>query len=119
MRGEFKILVSDTLEKEIFFAPDKVKQLLLDIPVEFTDEVRSNSEVRKILAQYIENNVISDKHLDDTLHIATATVFRANALVSWNFKHIVNFDRIVGYDNVNLNNGYKRIQIITPQSFIY
>lgn len=36
-------------------------------------------------------------------------------LVSWNFKHIVNLDRIRGYNGINYQNGYKMIEIRTPQ----
>ncbi len=43
----------------------------------------------------------------DTQHIAIATVQQVDLLVSWNFKHIVNFDKIRLYNSVNLKYGYK------------
>ena len=30
-------------------------------------------------------------------------------VVSWNFKHIVHFEKIAGYQAVNLLNGYREI----------
>ncbi len=47
-------------------------------------------------------------------HIATATINHVDVLVSWNFKHIVNLDRIHGYNSVNLKTGYPMLEIRTP-----
>ncbi len=65
--------------------------------------------------QYRKANVISDKHINDTLHIAI--VNHINALISWNFKHMVNLDRIKGYHSVNLRTGCGMIDIspLNPQ----
>lgn len=51
----------------------------------------------------------------DAQHIAIATVARVDVLVSWNFKHIVNLQRIHGYNSVNLRYGYPMIEIRTPR----
>ena len=50
----------------------------------------------------------------DAQHIAIATTQRADVLVSWNFKHIVNLERIHGYNSVNLKLGYPMLEIRTP-----
>ena len=49
-------------------------------------------------------------------HIALATLDNEDVLVSWNFKHIVNFKRIRGYNAVNYKNGYKIVGISTLQN---
>ena len=46
---------------------------------------------------------------------AIATVSACAAIVSWNFKHIVNFARIPLYNGINLSNGYSAIAIHTAQ----
>jgi hypothetical protein len=51
----------------------------------------------------------------DAQHIAMASVARVDVLVSWNFKHIVNLQRIRGYNSVNLRQGYPMIEIRTPR----
>ena len=51
-------------------------------------------------------------------HIATATVHRTDVLVSWNFKHVVNLDRIRGYNSVNLREGYPMLEIRSPQEVL-
>ncbi len=63
---------------------------------------------------YLQENVVSEKSRVDAQHIATATINRVDVLVSWNFKHIVNLDRIHGYNSVNLKLGYPMLEIRTP-----
>ena len=55
------------------------------------------------------------KYQPDMLHIALATVARVDAPVSWNFKHIVNLNRIHAYNAVNLKRGYPLLEIRTPR----
>jgi hypothetical protein len=52
--------------------------------------------------------------LADAQHIAVATVARVDVLVSWNFRHIVNLDRIRGFNAVNLRAGYPLLEIRSP-----
>jgi hypothetical protein len=52
------------------------------------------------------------------LHVALATVYRADVLVSWNFQHIVRFDRIRGFNAVNLREGYGILDIRSPLEVI-
>jgi len=52
------------------------------------------------------------------IHIALATIHNADVLVSWNFKHIVNIDRIRGYNTVNLSRGFKALDIRTPTEIL-
>jgi len=47
-----------------------------------------------------------------------ATINRADVLISWNFKHIVNLKRIHGYNAVNLKLGYPILEIRSPKEII-
>ncbi len=64
---------------------------------------------------YLAENVVGKSSRTDCYHIAIATVLKADILVSWNFKHIVNIQRIRGYNAVNLLRGYQTIEIRTPR----
>jgi len=63
--------------------------------------------------------VITDKFLLDAQHIAMATLSRVDVMVSWNFKHIVNLNRIRLYNSVNLKLGYPMIDIRSPREVLY
>ena len=72
-------------------------------------------EIRGLSVAYIAAGIVRKSSLDDTLHVAAATVSRVDAIVSWNFKHIVRLDRIKGYNQVNLSLGYGILTIVSPK----
>ena len=65
--------------------------------------------------EYQKRGVLSPNFYDDGLHIGLATVAQADLLVSWNFKHIVHFDKIRLFNAVNIEFGYKPLQIFSPR----
>lgn len=64
---------------------------------------------------YLAARIVSQRSSDDATHVAAATVARADAIVSWNFQHIVRLDRMRAYNQVNLTNGYGLLSIVSPQ----
>lgn len=50
--------------------------------------------------------------------IAMATLDRVDVLVSWNFKHIVNLNRMRLFNSVNLKLGYPMIDIRSPREVL-
>jgi hypothetical protein len=80
--------------------------------------LRVDGESIELAEEYIGAGVITEKMRADALHIAVATVARVDVLVSWNFKHMVNLDRIHGYNSVNLRKGYPLLEIRTPREVL-
>ncbi len=117
--GKFEVYISDTLDRELRRAPKHVQNVLGKIPNNCLIRVTSNKKVDTLALEYIKNEIITDTHFDDTMHIATAAVFNVSMLISWNFKHIVNSYRIPLYNKVNKDLGYNEIQIVSPPSIIY
>lgn len=76
--------------------------------------VRQDEQSEALAEQYIRQEVVSHRMLADALHIAVATIAKVDVLVSWNFKHIVNLDRIHGFNAVNLRLGYAMSEIRSP-----
>ena len=113
--GEITIVISDILEAEVLRAPDFVKELLPSIPEQHIEKVRLSPEANLLADKYIEAKVVGKTSRADCQHIAIATLSNADVLVSWNFKHIVNLERIRGYNGINYQNGYKMIEIRTPK----
>ena len=77
--------------------------------------VNVTEEVERLADSYIEEKVVGQTSYADCTHIALATINKADILASWNFKHIVNIDRIRGYNSVNLKLGYPLLEIRTPK----
>lgn len=72
------------------------------------------SEVIELRDAYIAAGIVDVRSLGDATHVAAATVARADAIVSWNFRHIVRLDKIKRYNQVNLQNGYGILSIVSP-----
>ena len=99
-------------------APEKIIQNLDKIPFARKKEIAVNHEVIELAKYYIEEKIVTPKSFNDTLHIALATVYKIGILSSWNFKHIVNLDKIRLYNAVNLKHGYPMIEIRSPRDLI-
>ena len=115
---EFEIIQSNVTENELESAPEKIRTTTKLLPKNMTKYVKSDIESANLAKRYIEEGVVGATSYADCLHIALATIHNANILVSWNFKHIVNVVRIVGYNAVNLSEGYKQIDIRSPRELI-
>lgn len=113
--GEGILIVSDLLVAELSRAPSFVKNLLDELPSEAKLQVKLTRDAAVLADKYIEAGVVGLTSKADCQHIAIATVSRADVLVSWNFKHIVNLNRIRGYNGINYQNGYPMIEIRTPR----
>ncbi|MCL2709984.1 MAG: hypothetical protein FWE95_03800 [Planctomycetaceae bacterium] len=118
-RGEIRVIVSDVLEREAIKAPQRVRDFLGSLPESQVERVVSTPESNALAERYIAEGVVGESSLDDCRHIALATLAHADVLVSWNFGHIVNIDRIRGYNSVNMKLGYPQIEIRTPYEVIY
>lgn len=73
------------------------------------------AEVVELTDTCEERGILSSNYRDDGLHIAAATVYEVDALTSWNFKHIVHFEKIRRFNAVNQELGYKPIDIRSPR----
>ncbi len=116
--GKFIIALSEVLFTELLNAPDHVKQVLNDIPDERKIVAEYNEEARFLAEKYMEANIVGQASLTDCRHIATCTISEIDILTSWNFKHIVNLDKIHFYNGVNLQNGYHTLEIRTPRELL-
>lgn len=116
--GKKTVIISDVTLGELEDAPKHVRELIKAIPENYKEFVLLDDEAHELSSLYIKEKIVSPKSLLDTRHIAIATINRADILVSWNFKHIVNYKRIRLYNSVNLKYGYPVLEIRTPREVI-
>jgi predicted nucleic acid-binding protein len=116
--GEFELLFSAVTQDELSTAPDRIRKLVTSLKTENTEFIETNSEAVELATHYIAEKVVGKTSFADCLHIALATVSRADYLISWNFKHIVNVQKIRGYNAINIKNGYKELEIRSPRDFM-
>jgi len=90
---------------------EKIRQIELNL-------LHETNEVKELATEYIKGGVLKEKSYDDCLHIAYAVIHHCDAIVSWNFKHLVNFRTIDKVRIVNAINRYKEISIISPSMLV-
>ena len=112
--GDYIVLLSDETLRELDGAPELVKKVLQDLDPKSAELVEIDQEVQQLASAYMSENILGKASEGDAFHVAAATVANADLILSWNFKHIVNYDRIRGFNGVNLKYGYKAMSIISP-----
>ena len=118
-RGDFIILLSAQTLEELSLAPKSVRKLLETISPSTVEEVPLDSSVQQLAQAYIGAGVLGLASEGDCLHVAAATVAGAELILSWNFKHIVNYNRIRGFNSVNISFGYRSMTILSPLEVVY
>jgi predicted nucleic acid-binding protein len=108
-------VVSVVVAAEIEPAPEPVREQFAELMRMGAEVLDLGDEVRDLATAYAEREILPPKFSNDALHIALATVGGVDVLVSWNFKHIVRFDKIRLFNAVNLEHGYKPVQIYSPR----
>jgi predicted nucleic acid-binding protein len=119
VNGRFSIVVSAVTMQELLEAPDDVRNLLARVPEANLDIVTPSAEALALAERYVQEGALTEKFISDAQHIAVATIEKVDSLVSWNFKHMVNFFRIRQYNAINLKNGYSLIDIRSPREVAY
>ncbi|MBN1491441.1 MAG: PIN domain protein [Phycisphaerae bacterium] len=113
--GRIIVLVSNVLLREILNAPPHIQGILASLPPEQLEEVAVTPEAVALTEAYLQAGILSAKWRDDAAQIALATLAKADVLLSWNFRHIVNYDRIRLFNSVNLAQGYGMLDIRCPK----
>jgi len=115
---EVVFVVSSVLEQEVKKAPLHVRELLGKFDGENFERVLLTPEAIELADCYIAEKVVGKTCVEDCRHIAIATLNKVDVLASWNFKHIVNLDKIRGYNAVNMKKGCHVIEIRNPRELI-
>lgn len=117
--GLFTIVLSDITLQELSKAPEYIQLLPDTIPDDSLELVNINQHQIALAHKYLEEGALPAKYFSDAQHIAIASTLKVDSLVSWNFKHMVNFFRIRQYNAINLKFGYSLIDIRTPKEIAY
>jgi hypothetical protein len=117
-RGKMILVISDVLLFELETAPNHVKSILNTLPETSAEYVPLTEEAINLADHYIKEGAVAERNLSDARHVAIATIERVSVLISWNFKHLVNIDRIHLLNSVNIKFGYPILEIRSPKEVI-
>jgi hypothetical protein len=116
--GTKNIIVSDLVQWELTKAHSDIQTLLNEVPLQYRRDLVTTDEAKKLADVYIQEGALTYKSYHDALHIALATLNHADVLASWNFKHIVNLNRIRLFNSINQHLGHRIIEIRTPREIL-
>ena len=115
---EFEVYFSEINEAELMNAPQQVREVRGLIPSDCFHYAEMTDEAKKLALLYISEKALGQASRNDAYHIALASVNRIDCLISWNFKHIVNYDKIKMFNAINMRFGYPLINICSPLEFM-
>ena len=115
--GHFELVISALCQDEIAGAPAEVRE-------HFDGLVRTQGitpvppAAIALRNAYVKAGIVGAAHGADALHVAIASVARCVFIVSWNFRHIVHYDKVALYNATNVAEGYTPIGIFAPPEVI-
>jgi len=117
---QYEVFISDIVLLEIEQAAEQKTELLSNVINKYKMRALESSEQVENLARvYVEEGIIPKKYYNDALHIAIATKYKMDAIVSWNLTHIVNFKTKFQVKNINEKLKEKDVIICTPEEMVY
>ena len=116
--GTYRIVVSDVLDAELKRSPAHVQEFFATIPQSQIEQIVSTDESDALAERYIAEGIVTENSLNDSRHVALASVAGVDVLVSFNCTHIVKLKRIRRYNGINMVLGYSPIEIRTPDEVI-
>ena len=118
-QGPCILLLSQVVLDELQPAPARVRELLATLPSTQIEKFEVTTEMIKLRNAYLDAAILGTRWRDDATHVAIATVAKADAIVSWNFKHIVRLDKMIAYNQINQSHGYGVLTIISPREVCF
>jgi hypothetical protein len=115
--GGFRLVLSPLIEEELQSGPQTVRALFLEM-TKWGVATVVTPEASLLQQAYLEAGIVGEACEVDALHVALATVAQCDVIVSWNFRHIVHFEKIPKYNAVNALNGFGRIAICSPSEVL-
>ena len=116
-RSSFILVTSPIVEAELEPAPTEVRDLFAQM-LPYLETADITQDALELQRAYLEAGIVSKKYATDALQVAVATIADCDLIVSWNFKHIVHYDKIPLYNAVNTLKGYENISIYSPNEVI-
>jgi predicted nucleic acid-binding protein len=118
VRGDLRLVLSELTLRELAPAPLTVREVLARVPEGNIEVIQLTPAAAELAHRYLADGILKANMLADAQHVAMATIANVDALVSWNFKHVVNLPRIHGYHGVNATLGYSALEIRSPREVL-
>ncbi len=118
-QGFYTVVILELVLDELESCSEPKKTFMFEkLSIINFDDVEISDEIRILANKYVEEGIFPIKYFDDALHVACASVNTCNAVISWNFKHMVKLKTILSVNGINKYMGYGEIEILTPEAVV-
>lgn len=112
----YDVYISTIVTDEIIKTPNLKRRHKLSQLAQDFKSLEVVPEIDKLVKLYLKEKVIPLKVRPDAYHLAIATFYEMDILVSWNLKHIVKHQTRIKVNALNkLQSYHKELSIITPE----
>ena len=120
----YELYISDVVVLEIDRDPDiEHRKELIAVLTKHRINMLSHDnvdEIRQLANRYIEKGVLPKRKMEDAMHVAYATVYEMDILLSWNFKHLANVKTEARILAVNVEEGYRYpLRLVSPLEVLH
>jgi hypothetical protein len=119
----YDIEISDIVITEINKTKNQEKRELLFNAInkyKLLIKNKLSEEIFEFAKYYIDYGIIPENKPEDAQHIAFATFYEFDILLSWNFKHLANINKQMLVNSLNLQKGYnKPLLLLNPMEVMY
>ena len=119
MAGEYHTVISELTEQELMDCSEPKRTLMAKYLTQANFEtLLVTQEAHDLAQEIIKRGILTAKSLDDCTHIAVAMLNHCDMIVSWNFKHLVNYRTIDGVREITVSKRYEPIDIYSPSMLL-
>ncbi|MFQ5714113.1 MAG: type II toxin-antitoxin system VapC family toxin [Candidatus Scalinduaceae bacterium] len=111
----YKVYISEITIGELSRTDEPLRRTQLLTLIKDLTILPITEESEKLADLYVKNRIIPLKYREDALHVAIASLGEMDLLVSWNFEHLVKHKTRKMVNEVNILEGHKPIDIVSPQ----
>ncbi|MBW4479426.1 MAG: type II toxin-antitoxin system VapC family toxin [Tolypothrix brevis GSE-NOS-MK-07-07A] len=112
-RDQFMLYISQVVLDEVARGNTEIATKRLEIVRDFP-LLEVSEAVQNLAAQFLAKSSLPPKAADDALHIAAATIYGLDYLLTWNCKHIANAQIQKKLAQISLDAGYELPTLCTP-----
>jgi predicted nucleic acid-binding protein len=112
-RHDYDLVTSPSTLIELNAAPSPKRELMLALMAE-VEELAPHHQVFEIIGVYLTNKLMPTDAAGDASHLAYASFYGCDRLVTWNCKHLANSRKFEHIEIVNARLKLKTPKLITP-----
>jgi predicted nucleic acid-binding protein len=114
-----EIFVSDVVMDELSEAAEQRRNALRELIHRYEPgRLLANADFEYLAAGYLKAGIVPERFENDLLHIAIAVAHNMDLVLSWNMKHIVKYRTKVEVNSINLREGFRAIELLTPEEVV-